>query len=238
MFDIPDNVRPAMDLGIQPSQQSISPSEIQQQTTYQQNQPQNNVNNQHSQGVSLSKGQKVSLSKMNPALDEIDVCLGWDVGQHQSYDLDSEAFMLDSNDKVIGDNWFVFYNQPISPDGAVKHTGDNKTGQGSGDDEIISIKLSQVNPNVSKIVFVVTINDAKQHGYNFGCISNAFIRVVDKQTNRELVKFNLSEYYKEVISMMIGEIYLKNGEWRFNPIGSGTGDDLEGLCKRYGVNII
>lgn len=217
MIDIPNNIKPAINLGHSGQSQ------------YQQSQQ---------QGISLSKGQKISLSKMNSSLDEIDVCLGWDVGKYRNYDLDSEAFMLGSNDKVIGDNWFVFYNQPISPDGSVKHKGDNKTGQGDGDDEIISVKLSKVNPMVSKIVFVVTINDAKINGYNFGCVSNAFIRVVDKQTNIELVRFNLSEYYKEVVSMMVGEIYLKNGEWKFNSIGNGTGDDLEGLCKRYGVNVI
>lgn len=194
------------------------------------------INNNSANGVILAKGQKVSLSKFNAALDEIDVCLGWDVSA-QNYDLDSEAFLLGADDKVIGDDWFVFYNQPCSPDGSVRHSGDNKTGEGFGDDEIISIKLSRVNPSVSKIVFVVTINEAKQRNLNFAGVSNAFIRVVDKNANRELVRFNLTDYYSNVTSMMVGEIYKKNNEWRFNPIGNGTDDDLFGLCRRYGVNV-
>ena len=195
-----------------------------------------NMNQNHGGGVILSKGQKVSLSKMNPNLDLVDVCLGWDVSTN-AYDLDSEAFLLGPGERVIGDDWFVFYNQPCSPDGSVKHSGDNTTGAGDGDDEIISIKLSQVNPQVEKIVFVVTINEAKQRNLNFAGVSNAFIRVVDRAQNRELVRFNLTEYYKEVTSMMVGELYKKNNEWRFNPIGNGTNDDLLGLCQRYGVNV-
>lgn len=236
MFNIPNNVKPSLALGNDSNMQSQN---ISQNYTNQERYNNNNISPSTSnKGVSLVKGQKISLSKINPNLDEIDICLGWDVGDNSNYDLDSEAFLLGANEKVLGDSWFVFYNQPISPDGAVKHSGDNKTGQGSGDDEIIHIKLSQVNPQVEKIVFIVTINQAKEYGYNFGNIKNAFIRVVDKSSNREMVKFNLSEYYKEVISMMVGELYKKGGEWRFNPIGSGTGDDLEGLCRRYGVNLI
>lgn len=188
-------------------------------------------------GVSLAKGQKVSLSKMNPNLDEIFVGLGWDVANTGVYDLDSEAFLLGANDKVLGDDWFVFYGQPASPDGSVIHCGDNRTGQGSGDDEVIKIKLSQVNPNVAKILFIVSIDRALELGLNFGQVSNAYIRVVDSVTNNELVKFNLSDYYSNVTSMMVGELYKKGGEWRFNPIGNGVAEDLAGLCIRYGVNL-
>ena len=195
-----------------------------------------NMNQNNGGGVILSKGQKISLSKMNPNLDLVDIGLGWDVSTN-AYDLDSEAFLLGPGERVLGDDWFVFYNQPCSPDGAVKHSGDNTTGAGAGDDEVISIKLSQVNPQVEKIVFVVTINEAKQRNLNFAGVSNAFIRVVDRAQNRELVRFNLTEYYKEVTSMMVGELYKKNNEWRFNPIGNGTNDDLLGLCQRYGVNV-
>lgn len=227
MFDIKNTVKQGISLD---TANTINTANYQQPVL---NQP-----NADNRGVSLKKGQKTNLSKMNPNLDEIDVCLGWDVGVNTNYDLDSEAFLLDKNEKVIGDSWFVFYNQPMSPDGSVKHCGDNKTGQGDGDDEILHIKLSQVNPAVEKIIFIVTINEAKEKGYNFGNIKNAFIRVVDKQSNIELVNFQLSDYYKEVISMMVGELYKKDGQWRFNPIGAGTGDDLEGLCRRYGVNLL
>ena len=204
------------------------------------NQPQSNYNNQTQQsggGVILKKGQKTSLSKIAPNLKNIRIGLGWDAGANTNYDLDSEVFLLGANEKVLGDNWFVFYGQLASPDGAVIHHGDSSDGAGCGDDEIIDINLSQLNPQVAKLVFVVTINEAKENGYNFGQIKNAYIRVIDNSTGKELVKFSLSEYYKEVVSMVVGEIYLKGGEWRFNPVGMGTGDDLEGLCVRYGVNV-
>lgn len=189
-------------------------------------------------GVILAKGQKVSLSKMNPNLNEIFVGLGWDIGPNgQGYDLDSEAFILGANGKVLGDDWFVFYNQPASPDGSVTHSGDNKTGDGVGDDEVINIRLSQLNPNADKIVFVVSINEALEKGYNFSNVCNAYVRVVDKSTNKELVKFNLTDYYKEVTSMIVGELYKKGGEWRFNPVGNGVAKDLLGLCEMYGVNV-
>ena len=189
-------------------------------------------------GVILAKGQKVSLSKMNPNLNEIFVGLGWDIGPNgQGYDLDSEAFILGADGKVLGDDWFVFYNQPASPDGSIIHSGDNKTGAGAGDDEVINIRLSQLNPSADKIVFVVSINEALEKGYNFSNISNAYVRVVDKSTNKELVKFNLTDYYKEVTSMIVGELYKKGGEWRFNPVGNGVAKDLLGLCEMYGVNV-
>ncbi len=189
-------------------------------------------------GVILKKGQKTSLSKMNPNLDLIEVGLGWDLGPNgQGYDLDVEAFLLGANGKVIGDDWFVFYNQPSSPDGSVRLIADSTTGAGAGDDEIIQVRLSQVNNSIAKIVFIVTINDAKENGYNFSNVTNAYVRIVDKSTGKELIRFNLTEYYNTVCSMMVGEVYKHNNEWKFSPIGDGTGDDLEGLCIRYGVNI-
>lgn len=188
-------------------------------------------------GVILKKGQKTSLTAINPNLKSIRVGLGWDVGMNTGYDLDSEVFMLGANEKVIGDNWFVFYGQLVSPDGSVVHHGDNRTGDGEGDDEIIDIDLSRLSPQVAKLVFVVTINEAREHGYNFGQVSNAYIRIIDNSSGAELVRFSLSEYYKEVVSMVVGEVYLRNGEWRFNPVGMGTGEDLEQLCIKYGVNV-
>ena len=190
-------------------------------------------------GVVLAKGQKVSLSKMNSALDLIEVGLGWDVAQNSAipYDLDVEAFMLGANGKVLSDDWFIFYNQPMSPDGSCKHLGDNRTGDGVGDDEIIQLKLSQVNSQVAKIAFVISINEALQRGHNFGGVQNAYVRVIDKSTNKELIKFNLTDYFPDVTSMTVGELYLKNGEWRFNAVGQGLKTDLAGLCGFYGVNL-
>ena len=190
-------------------------------------------------GVVLAKGQKVSLSKMSANLDLIEVGLGWDTATNSAipYDLDAEAFMLGENGKVIGDDWFIFYNQPMSPDGSCKHSGDNKDGSGVGDDEVIQLQLSRVNPQVAKIAFVISINEAQARGHNFGGVQNAYVRVVDKGSGKELIKFNLTDYFKEVTSMTVGELYLKGGEWRFNAVGQGLNTDLAGLCGFYGVNI-
>lgn len=189
-------------------------------------------------GVVLQKGQKTSLSKMCPGLDLIHVGIGWDLGHNgQSYDLDVEAFMLGSNGKVIGDDWFVFYNQPNSPDGSVNLIASSTDGAGDGDDEIIQVQLSKVNPAVSKIVFIISINDAKVYGYNFSNIANAYVRVVDMRSGKELTRFQLTDYYETVNSMMVGEVYLHNGEWKFNAIGNGVSADLADLCVRYGVNL-
>lgn len=235
MINIPiqNNTKPPLDLfggGLnatqsqpvqQPIQQPVQPTQ----------RPQGN-------GVILAKGQKVSLSKMNPNLSILEVGLGWDLGPNgQGYDLDVEAFLLGQDGRVIGDDWFVFYNQPMSPDGSVKVGADSRNGAGVGDDETVTVDLNRLNQNVAKIMFVVTISEAKEKGYNFSNVSNAYVRILDKISNNELVKFNLTDYYSNVSSMMVGELYKHNGEWKFSPIGDGTSDDLEGLCIRYGVNV-
>lgn len=187
-------------------------------------------------GVHLKKGQKTSLSQINPNLSEIQVCLGWDI-LNQACDLDASAFMLGADNKVVGDDWFVFYGQPTSPDGAIMHMGDSTDGAGAGDDEIININLNKLSPNVQKIAFVVTINEALEKRLNFSMVSNAYVRVVDKSTGKELVKFMLTDYFATVTSMVVGEVYNKGGQWRFNPVGNGFAEDLAGLCGVYGVNV-
>ena len=187
-------------------------------------------------GVHLKKGQKQSLSSMNPQLANIQVCLGWDL-VNQACDLDASAFMLGVGDKVVGDDWFVFYGQPTSPDGAIQHMGDSTNGAGAGDDEIIDIDLKRLDPRVQKITFVVTINEARERGQNFSMVQNAYVRVVDKSNGNELVKFMLTDYFANVTSMVVGEVYNKGGQWRFNRVGNGFAHDLAGLCGVYGVNV-
>lgn len=187
-------------------------------------------------GVILKKGQKVDLMKSNAALSEIDVCLGWDI-LNQACDLDTSAFMLGTNNKVIGDDWFVFYGQTASPDGSIIHHGDSRNGAGAGDDEVITVRLNQVNQQVQKITFVVTINEALENALNFSMVANAYIRIVDKSTGKELVKFNLTDYYANVTSMVVGEVYRHNGTWKLNAVGDGVSRDLAGLCEMYGVNV-
>ena len=187
-------------------------------------------------GVHLKKGQKMSLSQINPNLSEIQVCLGWDIS-NQACDLDASAFMLGDDNKVVGDDWFVFYGQPTSPDGSIIHHGDSSDGAACGDDEVIDIKLNQINPSVKKIAFVITINEARENNLNFSMVANAYVRVVDKSTGKELVKFLLTDYFANVTSMVVGEVYNKGGQWRFNPVGNGFAEDLAGLCAVYGVNV-
>lgn len=186
-------------------------------------------------GVILKKGQKLALSNNGSALKNVKVCLGWDV-LNQGVDLDASAFMLGADNRIIGDDWFVFYGQTQSPDGSVNHSGDSQ-GQGDGDDEVISIALDRINQSVNKITFVVTIDEALERGFNFSMVANAYVRVVNADTNVEIARFTLSEYYNNVTSMVIGELYRHNGQWKFNPVGDGVAKDLAGLCEMYGVNV-
>lgn len=185
-------------------------------------------------GQEMKKGQKASLAQKNPALTEIEVCLGWKV-KNPMCDMDVSAFLLGADNKVPGEEWFVFYGQAESPDGSVIHHGDNRSSTGCGDMESISIKLKRIHPNVKKIVFVITINEALKQGLNFGMVSDTYIRVVDKASNSEIVRYVLDEYYSNVTSMIVGEIYERNAEWKFNAVGNGVARDLVGLCELYGV---
>ena len=193
-------------------------------------------------GLNLSKGQKISLTKDNPALSKITVGLGWDTNQYSGgydFDLDASAFELGANGKVRSDRDFIFYKQFDSVDGAIHHTGDDRTGGNSdvGDDEEIKIDLSKVAPDVHKIAITATIYDAVKRGQNFGQVSNAYIRVVDDITGEELVRFDLSEDMSIETAIVVGEIYRHNGEWKFNAVGSGYQGGLAALCHAYGVDV-
>lgn len=142
------------------------------------------------------------------------------------------AFLLKENGKVPGDTWFVFYGQPSSPDGSVVFHAEAKN-----DREEISIRFQNLNPEVKKIVFVLTINEAFEKHLHFGMMKDAYIRILDSGNGTELTSFQMTDYYSNVISMMIGEIYLHNGTWKFNAIGNGAAKDLAGLCALYGVEV-
>lgn len=189
--------------------------------------------------ISLSKGQNVSLSKTDPSLKNILIGLGWDARSTdgQDFDLDASVFMVGENGKVPSDNHFVFYNQLLSPDGAVEHTGDNLTGDGDGDDESVIVHLEQVQANIKSLFVTVTIHDAEARKQNFGQVSNAFVRLVNHDTGEEVVRFDLSEDYSTETAMVFGEVYRHNGEWKFRAIGQGYSGGLYALCKQYGVNV-
>lgn len=189
--------------------------------------------------ISLNKGGNLSLSKADPNLVRVLIGLGWDerATDGAAFDLDASAFLLTANGKVRGDHDFIFYNQLKSQDGAVEHTGDNRSGQGDGDDETLLVNLSKVAPEVEKIAITVTIHDAKVRGQNFGQIANAFIRVVNQDTNVEVVRFDLAEDYSTETAMVFGEVYRHNGEWKFKAVGQGYSGGLAAMCQQYGIQV-
>lgn len=189
--------------------------------------------------ISLSKGQKVDLTKTNPGLKNILVGLGWDINQFDSgsdFDLDASAFLLGENGKTTSDTDFIFYSNLEHPSGAVMHMGDNRTGAGEGDDEQITVDLTKVPANISRIAFTVTIYEAESRRQNFGQVSNAFIRLVNAETDEELIRYDLGEDFSIETAMVVGELYRHNGEWKFNAIGSGYQGGLAALCANYGID--
>ncbi len=188
--------------------------------------------------VNLRKGQKVDLTKGNPGLRNITVGLGWDINRYdsgESFDLDASAFMLGASGKVTQDADFIFYGNAKHPSGSVVYGGDNRTGEGEGDDEQIMVDLQQVPANIEKIDFTVTIYEANERRQNFGQVSNAYVRIVDSATNQELIRYDLEEDFSIETAVVVGEIYKHNGEWKFNAIGSGFQGGLAALCANYGV---
>ncbi|MCC0633506.1 MULTISPECIES: TerD family protein [Clostridioides] len=191
-------------------------------------------------GITLSKGQKVDLTKGNPGLKNILVGLGWDTNKYDGgfdFDLDTAAFLTGVSGSVTNDGDFVFYNNLKHTSGAVEHLGDNRTGEGDGDDEQIVVDLSKIPGEISKISFTVTIHDATERTQNFGQVSNSYIRIVDKDTNEELIKYELGEDFSIETAIVVAEIYKHNGEWKFNALGSGFEGGLAALCGNFGINL-
>lgn len=189
--------------------------------------------------VSLSKGGNVSLTKMAPGLTAVSVGLGWDLRTTTGtdFDLDASALLCGADGKVIDDAHFVFFNNLTSPDGTVEHTGDNLTGEGEGDDEVIHVNLTGSSDQVQRIVFAVSIYEGAARGQSFGQVSNAFIRVVDRANGSELARYDLTEDASTETAMIFGELYRHNGEWKFRAVGQGYASGLAGIAKDYGVNV-
>ena len=189
--------------------------------------------------LSLQKGGNLSLSKADPSLTKILVGLGWDERSTDgsAFDLDASAFLLTASGKVRGDADFIFYNQLKSTDGSVEHTGDNRTGQGDGDDEALKVDLSKVPAEITKIAFTVTIHDADARRQNFGQVANAFIRVVNDVTGTEIVRYDLAEDYSTETAMVFGELYRHNEEWKFRAVGQGYAGGLKAMCDQFGIQI-
>ena len=190
--------------------------------------------------VNLKKGQKVDVTKGNAGLSKLLIGLGWDTNRYDSggdFDLDAMAYLLGANGKVTNDGDFMFFGNMKHASGCVELLGDNRTGEGAGDDEQIIVDLSLVPANIERITFTATIYEAQERGQNFGMVDNSFIRVVDANTQTELIRYDLGEDFSIETSVVVGELYRHNGEWKFNAIGSGFNGGLAALCVNYGVNV-
>lgn len=188
--------------------------------------------------LNLKKGQRIDLTKGNAGLSKVLVGLGWDTNQYDGsadFDLDATAFVLDKNGKSIGEEYVVFYNNLSAFDGAIEHTGDNRTGEGEGDDEQIIVDLKNLPEKAEKISFCITIHDAEERNQTFGQVSNSFVRMVDANSNEELFFFDLGEDFSVETAIVAGELYRHNGEWKFAAIGAGYQGGLEALCQDYGL---
>ncbi|MTE18878.1 chemical-damaging agent resistance protein C [Streptomyces sp. TRM43335] len=190
-------------------------------------------------GVSLSKGGNVSLTKEAPNLTAVMVGLGWDARTTTGaeFDLDASALLTNTEGKVADDRNFVFFNNLTSPDGSVEHTGDNLTGEGDGDDEVIKVNLAGVPADVAKIVFPVSIYEAEARQQSFGQVRNAYIRVVNQADGRELARYDLTEDASTETAMVFGELYRHGSEWKFRAIGQGYASGLRGIAQDFGVNV-
>lgn len=191
--------------------------------------------------VSLSKGGNVSLTKeaAGGTLTAVVVGLGWDLRTTtgEDFDLDASAIVVNTSGQVASDQHFVFFNNASTPDGTVVHTGDNKTGEGEGDDEQIKVNLAGLTPDIDKIVFPVSVYDAENRRQSFGQVRNAFIRIVNEADNTELARYDLSEDASTETAMLFGEIYRNGAEWKFRALGQGYASGLAGIAKDYGVNV-
>ena len=189
--------------------------------------------------VSLAKGSNVSLSQSAPGLKKILIGLGWDARatDGQDFDLDASIFLLKENSKVRNEDDFIFYNNLISECQSVEHTGDNRTGDGDGDDEALIVDLVNVPSEIQRLAITVTIFDAELIKQNFGQVKDAFMRIVNMENNVEIARFDLSEDYSTETAMIFGEIYRNNGDWKFKAIGQGFSGGLEAMCQNYGVQV-
>lgn len=190
--------------------------------------------------ISLSKGQRIDLTKTNPGLTKAVIGLGWDTNKYSGgydFDLDASAFLTDANGHVENDKDFIFYNNLQGGNGSVIHTGDNRTGEGDGDDEQIKVDFSKIPSNIHKIGITVTIHDAIQRAQNFGQVSNAFVRVVNEQTNQEILRYDLAEDFSVETALVVCELYRHGGDWKFSAVGSGFQGGLAALCRNYGLQV-
>jgi tellurium resistance protein TerD len=189
--------------------------------------------------VRLTKGGNVNLSKEAPGLTAVALGLGWDVRTTtgEDFDLDASGIVLGTSGKALSDQHFIFFNNLKSPDGAVEHAGDNRTGAGEGDDETIKVNLAGLSADVDKVVFLASIYDGETRKQSFGQVRNAYIRVINQADNTELARYDLSEDYSTETALVFGELYRAGAEWKFRAVGQGYATGLAGVAGDYGVTV-
>jgi tellurium resistance protein TerD len=195
-------------------------------------------------GIDLSKGGRISLAKEAPGLKRVRVGLAWDANQYSTggaYDLDASAFVCKydaaGNPKLINDSYFLFYGNHTTPDGAVNHTGDNRTGDAAGDDESILIDLAALNPEASEISFIVTIHEAEAKKQNFGQVTKSKIALYNDETGEEIAHYNLEDDFSTETAVQFGSLYKKDGTWMFKAVGMGFRKGLADFVVAYGGNL-
>jgi len=190
--------------------------------------------------INLSKGQKIDLTKGNENLKKLHIGLGWDTNKYdggKDFDLDVSVFLLDVNQKVAKERNFIFFNNLTDEASSVKHSGDNRTGTGTGDDEVIYVELDKVPADVERISFIITIYEAQTRNQNFGQVTNSYVRVANDDTQQELMKFDLGEDFSVETAVVACELYRHSGEWKFHAVGSGYQGGLDSFCRQYGLNV-
>ncbi|WP_335869879.1 TerD family protein [Bacillus sp. 2205SS5-2] len=190
--------------------------------------------------IQLSKGQRIDLTKSNPSLVKGIIGLGWDTNKYNGghdFDLDASAFLADENGKCLHDEDFIFYNNLAHSSGGVTHTGDNRTGEGDGDDEQIQVDFSKIPSYVHRIGITVTIHDSDGRNQNFGQVSNAFVRFINENDGEELLRYDLGEDFSIETAIVVCELYRHGHEWKFNAIGSGFSGGLAALCRNYNLDV-
>lgn len=183
--------------------------------------------------INLEKGQRIEIKQLN----KVAVGLGWNPnqGSGEDFDLDATAFMLGSNGKTPKDEFFVFYNNPKSPDGSVESSGDDQTGGNSdgGDDETLYVNLNQVDSQIQEIVFAASIHHAEERRQNFGQVRNSYIRIYNQENNEEIARYDLDEDFSIETAVKFGRLYRRNGEWKFEATGNGSKGGLQSLVNKY-----
>jgi tellurium resistance protein TerD len=189
--------------------------------------------------VSLTKGGNVSLTKEAPGLTAVTVGLGWDVRTTTGtdFDLDASAIAVNAEGRVYSDAHFIFFNNKQTPDQTIVHTGDNRTGEGVGDDEAINVNLTGLPADIDKVVFTASIYEAENRQQNFGQVRNAYIRVLNQAGGTEIARYDLSEDASTETAMVFGELYRNGAEWKFRAVGQGYVSGLAGIASDFGVNL-